>query len=479
MKLSTVALGVILQSAMNKVTAFTLPSSTTFYKASTSLSLQQRQTTKLFSSEFDSILGEGTGSSSSSSSSSSDGGVNTNNIVGLPDSSGANTLSASAAVMEEDDIFGDAAPSTTSSPKIEELIRKKQQQAIQTQTPKTPLTQSAKNFLKGKDFGELFFFVFVPLTAGYYLSKKAYDLSTTKLQDKSEDTLTDYANEMIFHDGDFEEMKMCQKDYEKKMMWMGPKKNDLMIKTYLEFYAKKKTVSPQAISSLSYVFSMYKLSEEKAAQILVELCTTMPEKIASVGKLYFFGSHILKTPAAKSKLQPIHGLLASSYRDDVMGGGVSPEEIVDKSQVAMGEAAYRAAVSAAGKNQEDLTIGWEVLGLDKEKATEIWTEVAKGGFVSDREAKYASKTAKQTYDSKGRKTDEEGKLENPDEATDDDDEEDGGDDAGLGGGTANVQECTECGYTLFVAKGRDFKFFGSGFTCPECGAPKDKFKAVE
>lgn len=30
-------------------------------------------------------------------------------------------------------------------------------------------------------------------------------------------------------------------------------------------------------------------------------------------------------------------------------------------------------------------------------------------------------------------------------------------------------------YKMFVAKGREFKFFGDGFKCPECGAGKNKF----
>ena len=36
-------------------------------------------------------------------------------------------------------------------------------------------------------------------------------------------------------------------------------------------------------------------------------------------------------------------------------------------------------------------------------------------------------------------------------------------------------ECTKCGYILFPAAGREFKFFGAGFTCPGCGAGKDAF----
>ena len=208
------------------------------------------------------------------------------------------------------------------------------------------------------------------------------------------------------------------------------------------------------------------MTEERAGEILAELCLSMPEKVASAGKLLFFGEHILKTPEGQAKLAPIKELLASVYRDD---GVISGEEIVEKSQLAMAEAAYRAAVATAGKKQSELTIGWEVLGLDEETATKIFEEVAGEGFITQREAKYATK--QQKYDAKGRKLDDDGTLENPEEA---DDEEEASTQA-----SGNVQECTECGFTLFVAEGRDFKFFNSGFTCPECGASKDKFKAAD
>ena len=38
-------------------------------------------------------------------------------------------------------------------------------------------------------------------------------------------------------------------------------------------------------------------------------------------------------------------------------------------------------------------------------------------------------------------------------------------------------ECTEndCGYTIFPAAGREDKFFGASFKCPQCGAGKDAF----
>jgi rubredoxin len=36
-------------------------------------------------------------------------------------------------------------------------------------------------------------------------------------------------------------------------------------------------------------------------------------------------------------------------------------------------------------------------------------------------------------------------------------------------------ECTKCGYIMFPAAGREFKFYGDDFSCPTCGADKNAF----
>lgn len=135
---------------------------------------------------------------------------------------------------------------------------------------------------------------------------------------------------------------------------------------------------------------------------------------------------------------------------------------------AIAEAAYRTAVLAAGKNQQSLAPGWEILGLSYEAATRIWEAEAKENFTSDRETMYGGQTRK--YDRQGRQLTEDGKLANPEEATKEDD-------ASSSGPTSNVYECGNCGFTLFVATGRESKFFGDNFKCPECGAAKSEFKA--
>ena len=47
--------------------------------------------------------------------------------------------------------------------------------------------------------------------------------------------------------------------------------------------------------------------------------------------------------------------------------------------------------------------------------------------------------------------------------------------SGPSSGQAHEYECGSCGYTLFPAPGREDKFFGPGFKCPQCGAPKSEF----
>ena len=63
--------------------------------------------------------------------------------------------------------------------------------------------------------------------------------------------------------------------------------------------------------------------------------------------------------------------------------------------------------------------------------------------------------------------------EDLDRADDDDDADDSGPTSG------GAKECSNCGYTLFIAAGREGRQFPSGFTCPECGAGRDQFKDVD
>ena len=98
----------------------------------------------------------------------------------------------------------------------------------------------------------------------------------------------------------------------------------------------------------------------------------------------------------------------------------------------------------------------------------IWESEKKENFVSDIESMYGGQTRK--YDKDGRQITSEGKLVNPEEATASDN-----DTSNTSTTTSNVYECGNCGFTLFIATGRESKFFGDTFKCPECGAAKSEF----
>lgn len=183
--------------------------------------------------------------------------------------------------------------------------------------------------LKQMDLQDIISTLFIPSIVLFAASRWAYNRVSTKVNDSIDNTLNAFAKEMLYYDGDFAEMKLCIDAYSKKLLPLGPARNTRMLKRYLTQYAKSKTVSPKAISSISYVFNCFKLNEVKAAQVLVSLCKQLgPEKVASAGKLLFLGSRVLKSPEGLAELQPIKELIMSSYRDQQVA-----ETLVDTSQL--------------------------------------------------------------------------------------------------------------------------------------------------
>mmetsp|Transcript_13230 Transcript_13230/g.27388 ORF Transcript_13230/g.27388 Transcript_13230/m.27388 type:complete len:451 (+) Transcript_13230:82-1434(+) len=405
--------------------------------------------------EFDFILGEG----NSDFSQQQQTVIRSRRKVQLPGDGSSDTVLASStfaapgledideAAVEEDDPYADILEESSTLSRYEQ--------------PDQSISEKASSKLESMDWQDIISTLIVPSIFAFAGLRWGAKKAAAKVQIKAEESLDAFATEMVYHDGDFEEMKLCLKSFQSKMVWLGPNKTPTMLKRYLQLYSKTKTVSPQSISSLSYVFSLFKLSEDKAAQILVSLCEQMgTDKLSSAGKLLFFGSRILKSAEGKAALNPIRDMIKSSYRDADVA-----EEMVETSQQAMAEAAYKSAVQKGGKNQQSLTVGWEVLGLDKDTATQIFEDEASEGFVTDREKMYGGQSQK--YDKNGNRIDKEGKIEDPENAI-----TGGNDDMPV----SNVMECKDCGYTLFIAKGREQKFFGEGFKCPECGSPKDRFE---
>eukprot|EP00592_Proboscia_alata_P030052 CAMPEP_0194447324 /NCGR_PEP_ID=MMETSP0176-20130528/128949_1 /TAXON_ID=216777 /ORGANISM="Proboscia alata, Strain PI-D3" /LENGTH=470 /DNA_ID=CAMNT_0039274169 /DNA_START=264 /DNA_END=1676 /DNA_ORIENTATION=- len=324
-------------------------------------------------------------------------------------------------------------------------------------------------------YNALLFKVGVPIIFSIWGLSKAVTKVRGEYWGKEEGILQSYAQEMVYHDGDFEELRLCHETYRTKMRFFPGNSKQKMITAFLTYHAKKVTVSPKAISGLSYVFSLYKYTESEAAAVLVDVAESLVSKPASSGKLLFFGTRILKSKEAKAALKPIRKKLygdksvidaAQKLKSKEAKAALKPirkklygdKSVIDAAQKLIAESSYKATITAGGKEQTELTVGWEVLGLKKERAQEMYDLMEMEGFLTLREqirgAGLSLDERNNLPDAKDRPGGEEVKEEEE---------------------TAMAQECGQCGYTMFVAKGREFKFFGEGFVCPGCGAAKDQF----
>jgi len=343
--------------------------------------------------------------------------------------------------------------------------------------------------VKGKDFSDVTLTILIPAFVSFLAIRKVADIGFGKLGVKADELYERAASEIAYHVGDYEEMEATYKDYRKKLWFNGAPSyiNSQLVKRLAVAYCREVSVTPKSVSSLAYLLTMMKISDDEAAESFVTACRENPNSMAIASKVLFYSDHVFKAESAKKKMAPLIKQLS------LMFGGV---EEVQQQQKDMAESAYRDAVAEAGKGQTKLTEGWKVLGLDKEAATRIFEETKKLGFLSRQELfekdkkdmmKAAMDEEKKLREDLISSIDKDGnlidpdsdvdpdKLINPDDLDKDIEDDDSDDDVTSGG----AKECGKCGYTMFIAKGREGRFFSSGFTCPQCGAGRDQFKDIE
>jgi len=322
MRLTATAAALLLASSSSTTSAFTVVQHSRHLQAHR-LSLNRHQAVpRRDLSEFDYLLRE----ISDASSTSTGAPISSRRRIVLPDSQDTRTTvlasasfpgAATSEMVEEEGATDDPYANAFDS----------QMGKIQTYQEKAQ-TNTLETKIKSMDLQDIVLTFVLPAIVVFAGTRWVLNRVGGKVADKTDGLLDNFAREMLYYDGDFKEMELCIKDYKTKLVWMGPAKGDAMLKRYLEAYAKKKTVSPQAIASLSHVFTVFQLSEEKAAKILVQLCQQMgTEKISSSGKLLFLGSRILKSPEGAKALEPIKKLIMSTYREESVA-----ETMIESSQ---------------------------------------------------------------------------------------------------------------------------------------------------
>jgi hypothetical protein len=139
------------------------------------------------------------------------------------------------AVAEEDDPYAEIG------------LEQASPQALKIQEQDESFSTKMESKLKTMDFQDVVATLIIPSIVAFAGLRWGFNKASGRVLDSKDTILDDFASELIYHDGDFEEMKLCYSDYSKKLVWMGPTKTPAMLKRYLELYAKKRTVSPQAI----------------------------------------------------------------------------------------------------------------------------------------------------------------------------------------------------------------------------------------
>ena len=108
-------------------------------------------------------------------------------------------------------------------------------------------TNKFTKWISQADFQEIVWTLFVPSLLAFAGLKWGFGKVQANLSGKAESMLESFANEMIYHDGNNDELKLCKLDWDGRLTWLGPSKKKRMLSVYLEDYTKRKPVSPQAI----------------------------------------------------------------------------------------------------------------------------------------------------------------------------------------------------------------------------------------
>mmetsp|Transcript_15452 Transcript_15452/g.23454 ORF Transcript_15452/g.23454 Transcript_15452/m.23454 type:complete len:513 (-) Transcript_15452:72-1610(-) len=474
------------------------------------VSFAPRMASSSESDDFESILGEGASYQEAAAALQND--ASSSAVIRVPDGSPAATVTMTSAVAASD-IYGDdlsleeeadldvegglmeeeaAAVDPLMNNEIlkrqhEKNLKKEQRKAAggTMRYVKNPLL-----LVKGKDFSDVTLTILIPAFVSFLAVKKVSEIAFGKLGVKADELYQQAASDIAFHVGDYENMEATYKEYKKKLWFNGAPSyiNSELVKRLAVAYCTNVSVTPKSVSSLAYLLTMMKIPDDEAAESFVEACRENPNSMAIASKVLFYSEHVFKDKSAKKKMSPLIKQLTKMF------DGV---EAVMEQQKDMAESAYRDAVAEAGPGQEKMTQGWKVLGLDKETATGIFEETKALGFLSRRELwqKEEEDAVREQYEAEERlrqelrdSVDKDGNVIDPDADVDPDkvitdedlnqDWED--DDAGDGEPTSGgAKECGNCGYTMFIAKGREGRFFSSSFKCPECGAARDQFKDID
>lgn len=220
-----------------------------------------------------------------------------------------------------------------------------------------------------------------------------------------------------------------------------------MFASFLKVQLADKPVVPSTIQEVSLVKRLLRIDDNKAVKSINTLATSMTDAPSLLGKLLFISERILAPDTLpKLSLVPLFPY--------------SPSTVADL-QRNMLERCYRDHVTLEidlNAIEEPPQAAAAALRLDPSEAKQIFDGVVLARQKQlEREAAEIAAAAEESSKPEAPDLDYPARSGEPAKAT------------------VHAYQCTDCGYTLFPAAGREFKFYGDDFVCPACGAPKDKF----
>jgi len=278
-------------------------------------------------------------------------------------------------------------------------------------------------------------------------------------KERQEGLLEEFGVTMAAYLGEEREMANALKLFRGQL---GPGSHTVpMFVAFLKQMAMDRPADIQTILDLKRAVALMQMTPATLVQALPLAMDGLQSQPSTLGKLVFVAERAVPQAAEAAQLR-------SKFPT------WSPETVATL-QRAMLENIYREMVNEPDADSPETLA---ILGLTAGEASRLREDVeekAAAAAAAAAAAEAEKREREQLQDAVKKASEYKPRIgKNQGVPTKDDDEDDDVDDADRGEGT-HEYECTKCGYIMFPAAGREFKFYGDDFKCPTCDAGKDAF----
>ncbi|KAK4528627.1 hypothetical protein GAYE_SCF62G6572 [Galdieria yellowstonensis] len=215
---------------------------------------------------------------------------------------------------------------------------------------------------------------------------------------------------------------------------------------YLVTLLKERALSFQLLEDTYTVYKTLNLSHSQLLTAFNRAAKRLRERPSALDKLLFVAERLIPEKL-RSKLE-------------IMSLFPYPTETVRELQRSLAETCFLQLVRSEGRNKDFSPIEKaELLGLSEDQAQSLYDQYL---LEEVQKSDYGKSTTKE-------------KVVSVDERVDSVSTEKDSSSSKPASKAAHAYQCQNCGYTIYPAAGREFKFFGESFVCPQCKSPKSEF----